>query len=164
MPTKMKYEPAGLTLPCDRCGVQAKMHTLTESGDGETWQTVQYRNPRTKRDRDARHCEPCAKEICGIFPPVRFSDARQAMEVLGREKKADGELDDLRKEAKGAKETVLRYLIQNDADQLTHGGHTAKFRTRTSSSFDKDLLEEFLTEEQLKEATKTSESQFVQVS
>ena len=86
------------------------------------------------------------------------------MEVLGREKKADGELDDLRKEAKGAKETVLRYLIQNDADQLTHGGHTAKFRTRTSSSFDKDLLEEFLTEEQLKEATKTSESQFVQVS
>ena len=165
MPTEMKYEPSGQTLPCDRCGLQTKMNAVTQSSDGgETWEPVQYRNPRTKKDRDARYCEPCAKETCGIFPPVRFVEARRAMEVLGREKEAESEIADLKKEAKDAKETVLRYLIQNDSDQLAHGGYTAKFRTRSSNSFDKDLLEEFLTEEQLREATRTSESQFVQVS
>ena len=165
MPTQMKYEASGVTLPCDRCGLQAKMNTVTQSsGGGETLEPVQYRNPRTKKDRNARYCAPCAKEVCGIFPPVRFADVRQAMEVLGREKEADREIDDLKKEAKTAKEVVLRYLIQNDSDQLAHGGYTAKFRTRTSSTFDKDLLAEFLTEEQLREATRTSESQFVQVS
>ena len=165
MPTQMKYEASGATLPCDRCGLQTKMHALAQSADGgETWEPVQYRNPRTKKDRDARYCEPCAKEACGIFPPVPYAQARKAMEVLGRQKEAEAGIAELEKEAKEAKTTVLRYLVQNDADQLAHGGYTAKFRTRTSSSFDKDLLEEFLTEEQLREATRTSESQFVQVS
>ena len=165
MPNTMKYEPSGVTLPCDGCGLQTKMHTPLESGDGGwTWYPVQYRNPRTRKDRDARYCEPCAKELCGIFPMVRWAQARQAMEVLGREKEAKDGIADLEREAKDAKQVVLRYLVQNDADQLTHGDHTAKFRTRTTNTFDKDLLEEFLSEEQLREATKTSESQFVQVS
>ena len=165
MPTEMKYEPSGETLPCDRCGLMARMQVLEQSADGgESWQVVQYRNPRTKKDRDARYCEPCAKEVCGIFPPVSWAAVRKAMEALGREKEAESEIAGLKEEAKKAKNTVLRYLVQNDADQLSHGGYTAKFRTRTSSSFDKDLLEEILTEEQLREATRTSESQFVQVS
>ena len=161
----MKYELSGLTLPCDRCGLQTKMNFLSQStDDGETWETVQYRNPRTHKDRAARHCEPCAKEVCGIFPPVPWTKARAAMETLASAKEAEDGIADIQKEAKGAKETVLRYLIQNDADQLAHAGCTAKFRTRSSSSLDKDFLAEVLTEEQLREATKTSESQFVQVS
>lgn len=165
MPTQMQYAPSGDTLPCDRCGLHTKMHILEQSADGgKTWQRVQYRNPRTRKDRDARYCEPCAKEEAGIFPPVRWSDVRKAMETLAREKEADAKVADLRKQAKEAKTTVLRYLIQKDADQLSHGGCTAKFRTRTSTSLDRDLLEEFLTGEQLREATRTTESQFVQVS
>ena len=165
MPTTMKYEASGATLPCDRCGLMTKMNVLTQStDDGETWEVVQYRNPRTKKDRDARHCEPCAKEVCGIFPPVPWVAARKAMEVLGRQKKANQDIADLAKDAKDAEKVVLRYLIQNDSDQVAHGGYTAKFRTRSNRSPDWDVLEEFLTEGQLKEATKTSESQFVQVS
>ena len=165
MATQMKYEASGESFPCDRCGLMAKMHGLMSSGDdGETWEPVQYRNPRTKRERNARYCEPCAKEVCGIFPPIRWAEVRKAMETLGREKAADSEISELKKEAETAKKTVLRYLIQNDADSVTHGGYTAKLRTRNSNSFDKDVLEELLTEEQLREATRTSESQFVAVS
>ena len=86
------------------------------------------------------------------------------MEVLGREKEATAEISELKKSADEAKETVLRYLIQQDSDQLAHGGHTAKFRTRTNKGFDKDYLEEVLTELQLREATRITESQFVVVS
>ena len=165
MTMTMQYEAAGFTLPCDRCGIQAKMHTAVQSADGgETWETVQYRNPRTKRDRDARYCEPCAKEVCGIFPPVSWAKCRVAMDVLGREKEADAEISELKKSAEEAKKVVLRYLVQNDSDQVSHGGYTAKFRTRTNSGFDKDYLEDVLTYEQLREATRTSESQFVVVS
>ena len=160
-----KYELSGAIDPCDRCGMQTKMHVVMESTDeGETFNEVhQYRNPRTKRDRDARYCEPCAKEVCDIFPAVSWPQARKAMEILGREKDADADIAELRKEATEAKTTVLRYLVQHDADQLTHGGHTAKFRVRANTGFDRDILQEFLTEEQFREATKTSESQFVQV-
>ena len=162
MPQTMRYEASGLTLPCDRCGLMARMNRAVQSADGgETWDTVQYRNPRTKVDRDARYCEACAKEVCGIFKPIPWVAARKAMDVLGREKEADTELSELHKEAEEAKKVVLRYLVQNDADQLTHAGHTAKLRTRTNTSFDKDLLAEIVPEEQLREATRTTESQFV---
>ena len=165
MPTDMKYGPSGATLPCDRCGLQTKMNVLTQStDDGETWSTVQYRNPRTHKDRDARYCEPCAKEVCGIFPPVRWPEAKKAMETLARIKEAEDGISEIVKDEKEAKTTVLRYLIQNDADQLAHAGCTAKFRTRSNSTLDKDFVAEILTEEQLREATRTSESQFVQVS
>lgn len=165
MPQLMKYEVSGDTLPCDRCGLQTRMNRLLQSGDeGESWQTVQHRSPRTKLDRDARYCEPCAKEACGIFPKISLAQVRKAMKTLAREKQADSEIADLRDEAGEAKKTVLRFLIQNDSDQLTLDGYTAKYRSRTSSSLDKDFLEEVLTEEQLREATRTSYSQFVQVS
>ena len=164
MPTEMRYEATGATLPCDRCGLQTKMHQVLQSADGgSTWELTKYRNPRTRKDRDARHCLDCAKEICGIFPTVSFAKAKAAMEVLGREKEANAEISDLKKSAEEAKQTVLRYLIQNDADQLAHGGHTAKFRTRTNTGFDKDYLEDVLTELQLREATRITESQFVVV-
>ena len=165
MPTEMKYETSGAALPCDRCGLQTKMHTLLQSTDGGgTWEPVQYRNPRTKKDRDARYCEACAKEVCGIFPPVSWAKARAAMETLARVKEAEDGIADIQAESKDAKQTVLRYLVQNDADQLSHAGCTAKFRTRSSSTLDKDFLADVLTEEQLREATRTSESQFVQIS
>lgn len=165
MTTAMQYEAAGFTLPCDRCGIQARMHTAAQSSDGgESWEIVQYRNPRTKRDRDARYCEACAKEVCGIFPPVSWTKCRAAIGVLGREKEANAEIADLKKAAEEAKETVRRYLVQHDADQVSHGGYTAKLRTRVNNSFDKDFLSDVLTDEQLREATRTSESQFVVVS
>ena len=159
-----KYEPSGAVQPCDRCGLQTKMNFVMESTDeGVSFEVEQYRNPRTKRDRDARYCEPCAKEVCGIFPMVSWPQARKAMEVLGREKKVKVENADLKKEAEEAEKTVLRYLVQQDSDQLAHGGYVAKFRTRTNYGFDKDILAELLTEEQLHQVSKTSESQFVQV-
>ena len=165
MPTDMKYEATGISDPCDRCGLQTRMHQVLQSTDGgENWEITQYRNPRTRRDRDARYCQDCAKEVCGIFPPVSWTKVRAAMDVLGREKAAVDDMADLQKEAKEAKETVLRYLVQHDSDQLSHGGYTAKFRTRTNTGFDKDFLADVLTEEQLREATRTSESQYVVVS
>ena len=165
MPNEIRYKPTGTTDPCDRCGLQTKMHEVLESADGgETWVVIQYRNPRTRKDRDARHCRDCAKEVCRVFPPVSFAQAKAAMEVLGAEKEAKAEISELVKSAEEGKVTVLRYLIQHDADQLTHGGHTAKFRTRTNTHFDKDYLEDVLTEAQLREATRITESQFVVVS
>ena len=165
MPTEMRYAATLFTLPCDRCGLQTKMNAVTQSADeGVTWEILQYRNPRTKKDSDARYCEPCAKEISGLFPPVSWVKVKAAMEVLGRAKEAEADFSELKKSAEEAKETVLRYLVQQDSDQLAHGGHVAKFRTRTSSGFDKDYLEEVLTELQLREATRITESQFVVVS
>ena len=165
MPKDTKYELTGLSLPCDRCGLQTKMHQVLQSADdGETWEIAQYRNPRTKRDRDARYCEACAKELCGIFPPVSWTKCRAAMDVLGQAEEAEAGIADLKAEAKDAKTTVLRYLVQNDSDQVAHGGYTAKFRTRTNKGFDKDILADLLTEEELRQAATESESQFVVVS
>lgn len=166
--TPMKYEPSGDTLPCDRCGLQAKMHSVMSNlgaeGDEEDWHTVQYRNPRTRAERPARYCEACAKEVCGIHPPVKWPAVRDALKILGQERDAKADISELETQAKEAKTVVLRYLIQNDAEQVSHGGVTAKYRTRDSSTLDKDILADFLTDEQLRAATCTRQSQFVAVS